>query len=48
MGNKFTFDTSGFDEMIRKYERAGGGLKEIVEKSLKLASEKITKDTEDS
>ena len=47
MANKFTFDTSGFDEMIRKYERAGGDLKEIVEKSLKLASEKITKDTEE-
>lgn len=46
MGNKFTFDTSGFDEMVRKYERAGGDLKEIVEKSLKLASEKIAKDTE--
>ena len=46
MANKFSFDTSGFDEAIRKYEKAGGDLKEIVEKSLKLASEKITKDTE--
>lgn len=46
MKNYVQFDTSGFEQMIRKLEEVGGDVKGAVEEALRYADEKILSDTE--
>lgn len=43
--NTLKLDTSGFEDLVRRFEKLGGDAKEIVNKALERAGDKIEKDT---